>query len=229
MDRCPSNPISKLNNLAQKNHWRPPLYEIIDECGLDHDKEFVCAVNVDRFCIEGTGKRKNIAKHNAAAAMLTLVEAEQAKSAEIAENSNVDDEAGSSIYGYYDCTIPRFSRSFSSIEADFCVLQIIQCKARHTFFRKLVSGTLNMFFRILQESKVSWSLTMIYLDSASQGNINVSSSWSPRRNFFWIIMNQVIPETLPMIMQPRTCWITFKWSHRAQPGVQFTVTFEITM
>ena len=57
MDRRPSNPVSKLNNLAQKNHWRPPLYEIIDEHGPDHDKEFVCVVKVDKFCIEGTGKR----------------------------------------------------------------------------------------------------------------------------------------------------------------------------
>ena len=68
--------------------------------------------------------------------MLTLVEAEKAKSEEIAENGNVDDEAGSSIYGYYDRTIPGSAghsealKQISAFYKAFSAKQGIHCDAR---------------------------------------------------------------------------------------------------
>jgi len=95
--------IGILQELCMQKHWPPPNYEIENEIGLPHCREFTIACCVHKFREVGTGKSKKIAKRMAA----------QQRMWEILQNQSLDqngivqsciheanDEVGESMHSF---------------------------------------------------------------------------------------------------------------------------------
>lgn len=63
------NPIGWLQEMCMSRRWPPPLYEMENEEGLPHERQFTIACEVFKHREVGTGKSKKLAKRKAALKM----------------------------------------------------------------------------------------------------------------------------------------------------------------
>jgi len=91
----PGNPIGELQEFAQKNLIRPPIYDLDSPQGPPHAREFYCTVKLGKFQERGTGRSKKSAKRAAAHSMLTRIRSLQAEGGStppVIEDSEEEDE-----------------------------------------------------------------------------------------------------------------------------------------
>jgi len=69
-DGIPGNPVGALQELCMARRWPPPLYELITEKGLPHERSFVMCCTVVKTKERGDAKSKKLAKRQAAYKML---------------------------------------------------------------------------------------------------------------------------------------------------------------
>lgn len=65
-DKSIGNPIGWLQEMCMSRRWPPPLYEMENEEGLPHERQFTIACEVFKHREIGTGKSKKLAKRQAA-------------------------------------------------------------------------------------------------------------------------------------------------------------------
>ncbi|KAI4461141.1 loquacious isoform b [Holotrichia oblita] len=65
-DKVMGNPIGWLQEMCMSRRWPPPSYEMENEEGLPHERQFTIACKVLKFREIGTGKSKKLAKRMAA-------------------------------------------------------------------------------------------------------------------------------------------------------------------
>lgn len=68
-DKAIGNPIGWLQEMCMSRRWPPPLYEMENEEGLPHERQFTIACEVFKHRELGTGKSKKLAKRQAALKM----------------------------------------------------------------------------------------------------------------------------------------------------------------
>jgi RISC-loading complex subunit TARBP2 len=69
-DGIPGNPVGALQELCMARRWPPPLYELVNEKGLPHERSFVMCCTVIKTKERGDAKSKKLAKRQAAYKML---------------------------------------------------------------------------------------------------------------------------------------------------------------
>lgn len=67
------NPVSILGQILQRRHEQPPIYQMLHEKAMAHDREFTIEVTVGQHKATGAGPNKKEAKKKAAEAMLQLI------------------------------------------------------------------------------------------------------------------------------------------------------------
>lgn len=67
------NPVSILGQILQRRHEQPPVYELLHEKAISHEREFTMQVTVGLHKAKGAGPNKKEAKKKAAEAMLQLI------------------------------------------------------------------------------------------------------------------------------------------------------------
>ncbi|XP_049824180.1 interferon-inducible double-stranded RNA-dependent protein kinase activator A homolog isoform X4 [Aethina tumida] len=65
-DKVMGNPIGWLQEMCMSRRWPPPCYDMENEEGLPHERQFTIACQVLKFREVGTGKSKKLAKRMAA-------------------------------------------------------------------------------------------------------------------------------------------------------------------
>lgn len=68
-DKAVGNPIGWLQEMCMARRWPPPLYELVSEEGLPHERQFTIACEVLKHREHGAGKSKKLAKRQAALRM----------------------------------------------------------------------------------------------------------------------------------------------------------------
>lgn len=68
-DKAIGNPIGWLQEMCMSRRWPPPLYEMENEEGLPHERQFTIACEIFKHREVGTGKSKKLAKRQAALKM----------------------------------------------------------------------------------------------------------------------------------------------------------------
>lgn len=67
------NPVSILGQILQRRHEQPPVYQMLHEKAMAHEREFTMEVTVGQHKATGAGPNKKEAKKKAAEAMLQLI------------------------------------------------------------------------------------------------------------------------------------------------------------
>ncbi|AHL67624.1 ribonuclease III [Chloriridovirus anopheles1] len=87
------NNISKINLYCQKKRLNPPLYETLKKEGLDHRPNFRVRCSFESLAEFGTGPTLKIAKENAAAQIVELLDLD-------AKLKDLDNKVGFAIESY---------------------------------------------------------------------------------------------------------------------------------
>ncbi|MDA9818477.1 ribonuclease III [Flavobacteriaceae bacterium] len=73
VSKVPSNPISDLQEITQEFNKTLPVYKVIKYEGSDHEPKFKCNVKFGKYCDEGYGDTKKMAKQEAAKNILKKI------------------------------------------------------------------------------------------------------------------------------------------------------------
>ncbi|XP_014664139.1 PREDICTED: RISC-loading complex subunit tarbp2-like isoform X2 [Priapulus caudatus] len=69
-DGIPGNPVGQLQELTMCRHWPPPRYDLVQEIGQPHEREFIILCKVLKWNELGRGHSKKLAKRQAAHKMM---------------------------------------------------------------------------------------------------------------------------------------------------------------